>query len=286
MLFQTIVSDFENNLILYFFSAMPQVLGTMLALLGAFYPSRSGNLRNEVRELNNVIQKKVYEFNKIGGLPYYSKKEVNSLTHQLLGDDRSIALSVYYMEDQELIFQNDFDTIEKLVFSEYSLVDINTLYRSFVFHYHQALATFFTRKERLIDKNSDLMSKYPSLVVRSYFILYEIGEIVSLMKSAQNNIDLYNKMRQSIKDLFVFNGMVLIFFILSFLLLKYTSDSILIHKSFLYLGASFAAISAYSMIYYVYNSVSEKAQTSLFGFNIRINLKRVILWIKGKWRKK
>ena len=185
MLCPTIVSDFENNLILYFFSAMPQVLGTMLALIGAFYPSRSGTIRNEVRELNNVIQKKVNEIIKIGGLPFYSNRAINLLAQNLQGDDKAIARSVYLMEDQELIFQEDLKNLDSLVYSENSLAEIKTHYTSFVFHFNQALATFYTRKEQLIDNNRYFMSKYPSLDVGPYFTLHEIGEIISMYASDQ-----------------------------------------------------------------------------------------------------
>jgi hypothetical protein len=286
MLCPTNVTDFENNLILYFFSAMPQVLGTMLALIGAFYPTRAGTIRNEVRDLFNEIQKNVSEIVKIGGLKYYSNRAMNLLASNLQGEDKKVASLVYKMEDQELIFHDDLKTLDSSVYSENSLEEIKTIYSSFVFHFNQAVATFFTRSERLISKNSDLMSRYPILAIRPYFNIREIGEIISMMNNSKSKIELYNNIKQSIKDLFIFNGTILIFFILSFLLLKFSSDSICIHQTLLFTGVGLAAISAYSMIYFVYNSVSEKAQTSLFGFNIRINLKRVIPWIKGKWRKK
>lgn len=40
--------QFENNLILYFFSMVPQVLGTMLALIGAFYLTRSDSIKTDI----------------------------------------------------------------------------------------------------------------------------------------------------------------------------------------------------------------------------------------------
>lgn len=283
MLSPTFVSDFENNLILYFFSAMPQVLGTMLALLGAFYPSRSGNIRNEIRDFNNLIQKKIYEIDKKDALNIVRRKHKDHLTAQLQESDKLFADRIYNMGKQDFQFYEDYVALYKYNFLEHSFEEIRKFYTHFIEDWNQSYEAFYEQISRIREQNSDFEAKYPALDIDPPFSSQQIVEILLLMGNSNKNIELFYSMKQRTKDVFVFNGCILVLFIISFLFLKYTSNSSLLHDIFLYVGAVIASTSAYSMIYYVYNSVSGNVQTSLFGLNLRKRCKNLFLWAKKKW---
>lgn len=287
MLCPTIVSDFENNLILYFFSAMPQVLGTMLALLGAFYPTRSLSIKTEIGEIYKSVREKIADFNKNGGFNLHARQEVRRLMQLLAPEDKKIAEKFYHLEAHELIFLSYLDSFGKLSLSDYDMESIKENFESIQEQYNKAVFTFDARKGIILENlfGTPLFNS-EDLIKTQYLNSLEFRNTLFMIMTGLQKIELYKQMKKSVRKVFIYNGLILGFFIGSFIFLRLTINSVLMHNLFLWAGAFLALSSAYSMIYYVYNSVSEIAQTSLLGLNFMDWGKALTIWIKGRSSKK
>jgi hypothetical protein len=271
----TITNDFGNNLILYFYSAMPQVLGTMLALLGAFYPIRASGIKHEILEYYQGAKNKINVVINIG-LKRYGDTAISQVKAALHypENERNFVDDIFVVTPPEEAFEEFLISVANSSYSGITNIgiieaDIKLIKKS----YDQACRELNIR----IAKHSKELN--PKLIAvgnysfdNTYLFRKEYRDLNECVALCWDKIKILNILKSNIKKVFVFNGCVLITFIIAFIFLHYTVCSSFIHYAFLIGGTCLASLSAYSMIYYVYNTVSENLQTTLFWIPWKKNI--------------
>jgi hypothetical protein len=261
--------DFENNLVLYFYSAMPQVLGTMLALIGAFYPSRSQQLKEEIQGIHSIIRDNILKairddsFNKwYKSSIAYMKMDPNIPTHE--HDDFEKKILALSKEESDFYGSLiEYEAVSNVPFSLERLFNKSEMLklsfanaeREFSERVYQTSRKYF----KSIQNKSDFLNKfYGSRYDNSEIIMKQVNFINKRIRNLLN-------IKKNLKALYIFNGIILTIFINSFIFLSYTSHSFMLHRLFVIGGAILASLSICTMILYIYKTISEKQLTSLFN---------------------
>lgn len=256
---------------------MPQALGTMLALLGAFYPARDGSLKKEIIELQSGLKRKIQDSNRLNQLFLWYANRATRLS-SVVGMGPSEIRDLRREFEKLTLSEKEFiESLTQFANATYSEVEISKLKNdlsSIQMKFIKAETYFHTRYDPVVNQYLDHYDDDNEKNRKKHEVDFRFGndlirEIMSEISMTQRRISLLNSIKKNIKNLFVFNGIVVILFIISFVFLSKTASSYCLHMVFLISGVVLASLSVYSLVYYVYNTVTERVQISLFGIRLR-----------------